>query len=400
MDVLLPYTVTDEIAKLADELDAWKKILDVRVLPRTFWEGRLRRDLEAESVAASTRMEGVNVTVDAVRRILAGDHPPRVEPEDRQLVEGYRDAMNFVLRQADDRAFSWDRGLIVGLHDRVLAGRHDYGAGRLRTDRQVWVTNRVTGEEVYLPPPGEDVDGLVEQAVTQMQMSSPHSAVAAAWVHIAIAAIHPFVDGNGRSCRILASLAMYRGGFKRREFTSLEEWWGHHLDDYYALFQSLGSRFDPSSEVTSFVKGHLLAQVQQVRALDLRTRAEQQVWMAVEEAAEETGMDRRLANALWDAFFGRDVTAGYYRSLTDVSPATATKDLATAVAAGLLASKGQRRARRYFAGASLYSAVADTLFIAIDSAGSARDRIITELGRRLTMSGEAFGFPRRPFSDE
>lgn len=396
---LLPYSVTDEIVSLSEELDAWRRSLDIRVLPRA-WEGRLRRDLEAEAVAASTRMEGVNVTVDEVRRILAGDRPPDVEPQDRQLVEGYRDAMNFVLRQADDPAFSLDRGSLVGLHDRVLAGRYDHGAGRLRTNKQVWVTNRLTGEEVYLPPPGDEVDALVEDAVAQMRTIDSHSAVAAAWIHVAVAAIHPFGDGNGRSARILASLAMYRGGFKRREFTSLEEWWGHHLDDYYGLFRCLGSTFDRGSDVTPFVKGHLSAQVQQVRALDLRIRAEQQVWMAVEEAAEDAGMDRRLANALWDAFFGRDVTAGYYRSLTDVSAATATKDLTTAVAARLLASTGERRGRRYFAGGGLYRTVADTLFIEIDSAESARDRIITELGRRLTMSGEAFGFPRRPFSDE
>jgi hypothetical protein len=118
---MLPYEVTDSIAELLIELDAWKRLLDIRVLPRT-WQGRLRRDLEAEAVAASTRMEGVNVTVDEVRRILAGDQPTDVEPEDRRLVEGYRDAMNFVLRQADDPAFSWDKGLIVGLHDRVTAG--------------------------------------------------------------------------------------------------------------------------------------------------------------------------------------------------------------------------------------------------------------------------------------
>jgi hypothetical protein len=122
--------------------------------------------------------------------------------------------------------------------------------------------------------------------------------------------------------------------------------------------------------------------------------------MAVEEAAEDVGMEGRLANALWDAFFGREITAGYYRSLTDVSAATATKDLTTAVAARLLSSRGERRGRRYSAGEMLYPAVAETLFIEIDSAESARDRIISELGRRLTTSGEAFGFPRRPFSDE
>jgi Fic family protein len=253
---------------------------------------------------------------------------------------------------------------------------------------------------VYLPPPGEDVDALVEDAVSEMRSTGAHSAVAAAWAHVALAAIHPFGDGSGRSARILASLTMYRGGFKRREFTSLEEWWGHHLDDYYDLFTCLGSSWDPAAEVTPFVEGHLRAQVQQVRALDLRIRAEQHVWMAVEEASEDVGLDRRLANAMWDAFFGRDVTAGYYRSLTDVSPATATNDLNAAVASRLLASKGERRGRRYSAGERLYPAIAETLFIEIDSAESSRDRIITELGRRLTMSGEGFGFPRRPSSDE
>lgn len=399
MELLLHYSLTDDILDLTKELDAWRQLLDVRVLPRS-WRGRLRRDLEAEAVAASTRMEGVNVTVDEVRRILAGDQPPEVETEDRQLVEGYRDAMNFVLRQADDPAFTWDRGLVVGLHDRVLAGRYDYGAGRLRTDRQIWVRNRRTGEDVYLPPPGQEVDALVEDVAMQMRTGHPHGAIAAAWIHVAIAAIHPFRDGNGRSARILASLALYRGGFKLREFTSLEDWWGHHLGDYYDLFECLGREFDRSTDVTPFVQAHLDAQLHQVRALDLRVRTEQGVWTAAEEAAEDAGMDRRLANALWDAFFGRDVTAGYYRSLTDVSPATATKDLSGAVAARLLASRGQRRGRRYFAGERLYRAVAETLFVDIDSAESPRDRIIAELGRRLTTSGDALGFPRRPSSED
>jgi Fic family protein len=284
--------------------------------------------------------------------------------------------MNFVLRQSDDPAFSWDRGLIVGLHDRVLAGRYDHGAG------------------------SEQVEALMDEASERMRTGHPHSAIAAAWIHVVIAAIHPFKDGNGRSARILASLAMYRGGFKRREFTSLEEWWGRRLHDYYELFGCLGPGFDRRADVTPFVKGHLQAQLHQVRALDLRLRAEQQIWMAVEEAAEDAGLDRRLANALWDTFFGRDVTAGYYRSLADVSPATATNDLTAAVASRLLTARGQRRGRRYLAGDRLYEAVAGALSIDIESAGSAKDRIVTELGRRLMMSGEAFGFQRRPFAEE
>ena len=151
---------------------------------------------------------------------------------------------------------------------------------------------------------------------------------------------------------------MYRGGFKRREFTSLEEWWGRHLDAYYALFECLGDRYCADTDVTPFVLGHLEAQLAQVRALDLRERVERQIWLALENALVDAAMPARLANALWDALFGREVTAGYYRSIVDVSPATVTNDLRAAVAAGLLTSHGQRRGRRYLAGERLPVVVA------------------------------------------
>jgi Fic/DOC family protein len=302
---------------LCNELDSWKEALDYRgPLPRT-WAGRLRRDLEAEAVAASTSMEGVPVTVEEVKRILAGETPPEVASEDRALVEGYRQAMNFVLRRADDSAFKWSRELIIGLHDRVLAGKYSQA--------------------------GEEVPALVDEACLRMEEGHPHPAAASAWIHVAIAAIHPFKDGNGRSARVLASLAMYRGGFKRPEFTSLEEWWGRHLADYYEAFGCLGHEFD-EADVTPFLRAHVQAQLHQVRALDMREKVQRQIWTALEELAEELHMHPRVAKALWEAFFGRAVTAGYYRSLADVSPATATKDLAAVVTSGLLMAEGDAAA--------------------------------------------------------
>ena len=86
-----------------------------------------------------------------------------------------------------------------------------------------------------------------------MEEGQPHPAIASGWIHVAVAAVHPFRDGNGRAARVCASLALYRGEFKRPELTSLEEWWGRHLDDYYAAFECLGGEFDPSADVTSFL---------------------------------------------------------------------------------------------------------------------------------------------------
>lgn len=385
---MLPYDA-DPLQALTAELDAWRQRLDRRGVLARAWLGRLRRDLEAEAIAASTSMEGVPVTVDEVRRILAGDRPHEVKGEDAALVQGYRDAMSFVLRRADASAFAWDPELIIALHDRILAGNWAAGAGRFR-EGLTYVVNSETHEVVFEPPDADRVPELVNVACETMQRGHAHPAIAAAWIHVAIAAIHPFRDGNGRAARVLASLAMHRGGFRLPEFTSLEEWWGRRLAEYYGAFGVLGSVFDPETDVTPFLLAHVSAQLRQVRSLDLRERTERQIWLALEQAVADAGLKPRVANAAWDAFFGREVTSRYYRPLADVSTATATNDLAAAVAAGILRPVGQGRSRGYGAGPRLYSLVASVLGLGerhgIDAA-EGRAWIVGEMTKQASVSG-------------
>jgi len=380
--VLLPYD-RHALAPLTEELDRWRTRLDYRgPIPRA-WAGRLRRDLEAEAIAASTSMEGVPVTLEEVHRILAGDRPVETREENAALVRGYREAMSFVLRRADDAAFRWDRELLVGLHDRVLAGNWGAGAGRFRTGPAYVVDGR-TGELVFQPPPADDVPGLVDRVFSGMQESREHPALGAGWIHVVLAALHPFRDGNGRASRVVSSLAMYRGGFTLPEFTSLEEWWGRHLSDYYAAFRCLGAAFEPAVDVTPFVRAHLEAQLHQVRALDLRERVQQKIWVAIEEAVTAAGLAPRVANAVWDVFFGRSVTKRYYRPLADVSAATATNDLRAAVAAGFLRPEGRARSRKYRAGENLHPRIGTALGVRVEEPGDAsRVVIIGELTRRV-----------------
>jgi Fic family protein len=113
------------------------------------------------------------------------------------------------------------------------------------------VDNR-TGELLYQPPAPENVPRLIDEACSRIQSGLEHPAIAAPWIHAALAAIHPFKDGNGRASRVAASLAMYRGGFKL-------PWWGRHLPDYHAAFRCLGETFDPKADVTPFIRAHMEA---------------------------------------------------------------------------------------------------------------------------------------------
>lgn len=380
---LFPYDMATLRVPCA-ELDDWRERLDSFGTLSRRWAGRLRRDLEAEAVAASVGMEQVPVTVDEVRRILAGERPPTVSEADQSLVLGYRDAMEYVLRRADDPGFRWSRELVVALHDRVLGGNYALEAGRLATGAR-WVVDGRTGTEVFQPPPAELVPELIDRACTRLEAGHEHPAAASAWAHVTTAAIHPFRDGNGRVARVLASLAMYRGGFRRREFTSLEEWWGSHLGDYYAAFACLGDTFDEHTDVTPFLVAHVEAQLAKVRALDLRQRVERRIWEALEAVVEDARLQPRVVNAAWDAFFEREITPAYYMPLTDVSRATATNDLSAAVAAGLLEPRGAGRSRSYVTGPRLHEAAA--AYLGIDEVGhEPRARIVAVLSRKLAGS--------------
>jgi len=374
----------DLLTPLTGELDRWALRLDERIISRR-WSGRLRRALEAEAVAASTSMEGVPVTVSDTLRILAGDPPESVAAGDQALVRGYHDAMRFVQRRADDGLLEWNRELVVGVQDRVLAGDFSAGAGRVRTGA-AWIRNEQTGKVVFEPPQHERVPALIDEMCSLVRDAGWHPAVAAAWTHIALAAVHPFTDGNGRTARVLASLAMYRGGFRHPAFTNLEEWWGAHPRSYYEAFEGLGSTFDREADVTSFMLVHLQAQVSQVLTLALRQRTEGRLWTTLENLLEDTGLPIRLANALYDSFFGRDVTSGYYRDLIDASQVTARNDLLAASAAGLLRAEGKTRGRRYVPGSKLLPAVAAALGdIEPDSSA-----VIEELVRRTADKMEWF----------
>ena len=304
-------------------------------------------------------LEDITVTADEARRILVGDRPPAVSEEDAAEVLGYRDAMALVLSRADDPGFLWQRELLLAIHRSVLGGFYAAEAGRIRVI-QNWLTNRQTGQQVYLPPSPEDVPRLVDELCEWLStMADAPAPVLSALAHIRLAGIHPFREGNGRTARIAASLAMFRGGFQAPQFTSLEEWWGRHPSDYYAAFECLEEAFQESTDVTAFVAAHVAAQATQAEALSLRNATERALWVVLEDIAVHTlHLQERATHALYDALFGRVLTNRYYRGVADVSDVTAMQDLRRLVAAGLLEPRGGGRTSHYLGTDQLIETVA------------------------------------------
>ena len=75
------------------------------------WDGLLRRFLEADSIRASTGIEGHHVSRDdAVASVDGAERFEASDPDWAALV-GYRHAMGYVIQISDDPHFSYSDGL-------------------------------------------------------------------------------------------------------------------------------------------------------------------------------------------------------------------------------------------------------------------------------------------------
>lgn len=161
-------------------------------------------------------MEQVPVTVDEVRRILAGERPSTVSETDQTLVLGYRDAMEYVLRRADDPGFRWSRELVVALHDRVQAQLAQVRALdlRQRVERRIWEALEAVVEDARLQPRVVNAawDAFFEREITPayyMPLTDVSRATATNDLSAAVAAGLLEPRGAGRSRRYVTGPRLY-----------------------------------------------------------------------------------------------------------------------------------------------------------------------------------------------
>jgi Fic family protein len=78
--------------------------------------------------------------------------------------------------------------------------------------------------------------------------------------------IHPFVDGNGRSSRLLSTLCLYRSGYDFKRLFTLSEYYDRDRAQFYQAIQGVRERdLDLTSWLEFFVDG-LATQLGEVKA--------------------------------------------------------------------------------------------------------------------------------------
>jgi Fic family protein len=211
-----------------DKLDALKLRLDgFRPLPEAVVRN-LHEDLVLQWTYNSNAIEGNTLTLKETKVALEGVTIGGKTLREHFEVVNHREAIRFVEELVGNHATlsEWD---IKSLHQLVLKGIDAENAGRYR-DVNVLISGAVHRpmDALHVPQAMADFVAWYEEAGAAL-----HPVERAARVHADFVKIHPFVDGNGRTSRLLMNLELLKAGFPAAVITV-----AHRLAYYEALDQA------------------------------------------------------------------------------------------------------------------------------------------------------------------
>lgn len=281
--------------EILNRIDGLRRDLRFQVAEPRRWTGLLRRVAMARAVQASNTIEGYMVSLDDALAAAAEEEPLEASGETWAAVQGYRNAMSYVLRLARDPNFRYEANLVRSLHFMLL--QHEFGKdpGCYRPGA-IYVTAETTGEIVYEGPDAAVVPALVDELLAGLANDGgqTHPIVRAAMAHLNLVMIHPFRDGNGRLARVLQSLVLAREEILAPEFASIEEYLGEHTRDYYAVLAEVGGgSWQPERDTRRWIRLCLTAHLRQAARLLRRLAEAESLWLRIEELAAQKRLPAR-----------------------------------------------------------------------------------------------------------
>lgn len=196
----------------------------------------LKHDSMMETVIYSTKIEGNFLDENRKRAAVF----KKSGKKDEQEVYNLWKALEF-LDHCEAKKLLVTEELIKKLHAiiNVIASGRRPQLSQYRTVQNT-VTEKRAGRIVYLPPEPQDVAALIEDLVAWLNapetMAIPAPIKAGIFMH-QFFTVHPYIDGNGRTGRALATYILRLGGLGLNGLFVLEKFYDRNLRGYYDSIQ-------------------------------------------------------------------------------------------------------------------------------------------------------------------
>ena len=202
--------MSEDINVMLKEADVLKEqLLALRPLPEEALK-KIQDALDIEYTYESNRIEGNTLTLQETA-LIVNEGVTISGKSMREHLEAinHTEAISYIKDIAKQDIEISER-TIKEIHALILHGIDRENAGRYRT-----VPVMISGS-THMPPQPYLIEKQMEDFILrfkQMEAEKVHPVLIAAYLHDELVRIHPFIDGNGRTSRLLMNLYLLRHGY-------------------------------------------------------------------------------------------------------------------------------------------------------------------------------------------
>ena len=202
----------------------------------------------------SSQIEGTQSSLSELL-LFENDAATGVPLDDVVEVSNYVAAMEHGLKRLNE-SFPLSLRLLREVHGVLLAkGRgSEKQPGEFRTT-QNWIGGSRPGNALFVPPPPDQVTECMGALENFLHHSSVPPLVRAGLAHAQFETIHPFLDGNGRTGRLLVTLLLCHDGLLTQPLLYLSLYLKRNRAAYYDLLQRVRTHGDWEAWLDFFLRG-------------------------------------------------------------------------------------------------------------------------------------------------
>jgi Fic family protein len=328
------FRITNRITAGLTRIERARGFLEAATLSENWVREMGNRALVLEA-HHTTHIEGTRLTLEQAERLWQGDSVPEADPDDARDLLNYRKAFDFVseyLKSGDPIS----EGLVREIHKRLVEDVRGGAAAPGEYRRiQNHVINSVTGETIYTPPPAHDIPIMMAELVNHLNSETEtHPVLLSGIAQFQLVHIHPFLDGNGRTSRLLSTLCLYQAGYDFKRLFTISEYYDRDRATFYRAIQGVRENdMDMTGWLEFFIEA-LSTQLAEVREL-----GEQAIRRDV--LIKEHGLSDRQAKAIGHILEHGSLTIqDFERLCPDINRRSLQRDLKAMLDMDLLVSEG------------------------------------------------------------
>lgn len=237
------YSITHELLENIKRIYSLVQRLNQRHFPDLVLV-ELQRTAEAVSTYASTSIEGNPLPLTDVKAILK-NAPVNLRDSEKEVLN-YNEILKEINRRLEKGPIPIELDLILYIQKKITQKLLPASqSGKLRKD-PVFVNDPRERRTIYWPPEAKDVPALMRDLIrfVDREKRTVDPLILAGLFHKQMVIIHPFMDGNGRTTRLVTKILLADMGLNTFNLFSFENFYNQNVTRYFERVGERGNYYD------------------------------------------------------------------------------------------------------------------------------------------------------------